>query len=94
MESTRHKEKQVMSDQALAALGAPTMVYVREVDSDTVREELAEYAKDMNVEFQIEPGQKLYALYAADGTRVAIMDSREAALVAARENEMTPVSVH
>ena len=94
MESTRQKTNQVMSDQALAALGAPEMVYVREVDSESVRDELAKYAKDMNIEIDLEPGQKLFALYAADGTRVAIVDSREAALVAARENEMTPVSVH
>ena len=94
MESTRHKTNQVMSDQALAALGAPEMVYVREIDWDTARDELEQYAKDMDVALELEPGQKLFALHAADGTRMAIVDSREAAVIAARQNEMTPVSVH
>jgi hypothetical protein len=36
----------------------------------------------------------LYAIHAADGTRLAVMDNREAAYGAAMENELVPVSVH
>jgi hypothetical protein len=36
----------------------------------------------------------LYAIHAADGTRLAVMDNRAAAYGAAVENELVPVSVH
>jgi hypothetical protein len=36
----------------------------------------------------------LYAIHAADGTRLAVMDTRDAAYGAALENELVPVSVH
>ena len=36
----------------------------------------------------------LYAIHAADGTRLAVMDNRDAAYGAALENELVPVSVH
>ncbi len=94
MQSTDYKTNQVMSDRALAELGAPQTVYVRQIDAETARDELARLTTNHNVEFHIEPGQKLYALHAADGTRLAILDSREAALEAAWQNEMTLVSVH
>jgi hypothetical protein len=37
---------------------------------------------------------KLYSVHAQDGTRMAILDSRESAFAAARQYEMEPVSVH
>ena len=36
----------------------------------------------------------LYAIHAADGTRLAVMDNRDAAYGAALENELVPVSLH
>ena len=39
-------------------------------------------------------GIKLYAIHAADGTRLAIMDNWAAAYGAALQNELYPVSVH
>lgn len=94
MQSTEHKTNQVMSDRALAELGAPQTVYVRQIDAKTARDELVRLTNDHDVQFHLEPGQKLYALHAADGTRLAILDSREAALEAVWQNEMTLVSVH
>ena len=41
------------------------------------------------------PGDiKLYCLYGADGTPMSISGSFEAAFAAAREHELTPVTVH
>ena len=94
MESPEHKTNQVMSDRALAELGAPQTAYVRQIDAETARQELARLTSGQEVEFHIEPGQKLYSLHAADGTRLAILDSRKAALEAAWQNEMKLVSVH
>jgi len=83
----------VMSDKELAALGAPDMVYICEVDADSIRHEIARHMSSDH-SFAIEPGTKFYAVCAADGTRVAITDSREAAFATAWQHEMTPVSVH
>jgi hypothetical protein len=43
---------------------------------------------------KIAPGLKLFALHAADGTRIMLTDSREAAVANARSNELQAVSVH
>ncbi len=39
-------------------------------------------------------GQPAYAVHAADGREVAIMSSRDVALVAIRQNDLEPLSVH
>ncbi len=83
----------VMSEKELAALGAPDTVYICQVDADSIRHEIAQdLPPDSGYIF--DPGTKFYAVCAADGTRVAITDSREAAFATALQHEMTPVSVH
>lgn len=37
---------------------------------------------------------KAYAVYAADGTEMAVMADREIAVAAIRQNDLRPVSVH
>lgn len=37
---------------------------------------------------------KAYAVYAADGTEMAVMADREIAFAAIRQNDLRPVSVH
>ncbi len=66
-----------------ARFGAPHIVYVRELPAS----ELAMIAG-------IEAGTKLFAIHAADGTRVGVMNDRAAAFATARQNDMEPVSVH
>ena len=43
---------------------------------------------------QIDPGQVLFALHAADGTPIMLTDSREAAVANAWSQELETVSVH
>jgi hypothetical protein len=43
---------------------------------------------------QLEPGQVLFALHAADGTPIMLTDSREAAIANAWSQELETVSVH
>jgi hypothetical protein len=43
---------------------------------------------------QMPPGQKLFALHAADGTPIMLTDSREAAVANAWSQELETVSVH
>lgn len=39
-------------------------------------------------------GHDYYAIYAADGTQIAVLASHEAALVAIRQNDMEPVTLN
>lgn len=88
MDKTR-TDLQTMSPEALAMLGAPTMVYIREVDADEL---IA--AGILPPGFQHPEGHKLYAVHAANGDRMAVLDDREMAFDAARQHKMVPVSVH
>jgi hypothetical protein len=40
------------------------------------------------------PGPEIYAIHDSDGNRLAFVADRKLAFVVARQNEMTPVSVH
>ena len=79
----------IISPEALAAMGTPYLVYVRPVIGSEIK-------ADANVEGteQLADDEMLYALHAADGTRVAVVDTREEAFIAARQHDMEPVSVH
>ena len=39
-------------------------------------------------------GMEIWRVYAADGTQLAIADSRDAAFMLARQNDLEPKSVH
>lgn len=73
--------------EARAAWEAHGIVYVRSTTAGELRP-IVEGLEDV-------PDDKtLYAIHAADGTPMAVLDNRDAAFVTARENEMVPVSVH
>ncbi len=42
----------------------------------------------------LQPGLKLFALLAADGTPIAVTDSRDAAVANAMQHELEMVSLH
>lgn len=79
----------LMSPEALAMLGAPKTVYIREVAPDELRAEGA-----LPPDLDLPEGIRLFAVHAANGTRMAVLDDRDAAFSAARQHEMEPVSVH
>ncbi|HEV7228519.1 DUF1150 family protein [Brevundimonas sp.] len=80
-----------LSKQALADLGAPDMVYVREVAAAEI---LGDAPKAALKGLNIDPDQILYAVHSADGERLAVLIDREAAFAAAVAHELEPVSVH
>ena len=94
-------KKSDISTEAFASLGAPEIVYIREISVEDLHDEMSDDfgTSGMNEEafeeqfVTIEPGTKLYALHAANWVRMAVVDSSEAAYVAARQYELTPVSV-
>jgi hypothetical protein len=81
----------LLTNEAFQALGAPDLVYVREV---TAREILADTPVEAIQGFQIDPQSTLYAVHRADGARLAVLSDRDAAFAAALAHELAPVSVH
>ena len=80
-----------ISPQDLAALGGPTLVYVRPV----MGAEILASTPTGHVEgFDLRPDQILYAVHRADGERLAVLEDRDAAVAAALAHELAPVSVH
>ncbi len=80
------------SPEAFAALGGNKLVYVREVSKDDVIDDITD--ENGQLEIDIPEGTTLYALHAADGSRIALLGDRDVAFAAARQHEMNPVSVH
>jgi hypothetical protein len=76
-----------ISREALAKLGAPKVVYVKAVRA----EDLADQIDDMS---ELPADADLFAVHAADGTPMALVDGREAAFATALQYELEPVSVH
>ena len=81
----------VLSKEAFAELGAPSLVYVREVSAAEV---LASTPVEAIKGFELDPAQTLYAVHGADGVRLAVLSDRDSAYAAAIAHELTPVSVH
>ncbi len=77
----------VMTPQQFSVLGGGRIAYVKSIRSEDVHS-LYPQAPEM------EAGQKLFALHAADGTPIAIMDNWASAYGAAVQNDFVPVSVH
>jgi hypothetical protein len=78
-----------LSQEEVARIIGPNTVYVREVDVEELKG-----SGVLPIDAPFPAKQKFFALHAADGRRVAILDNRDMAFVAAREHELEPVSVH
>jgi len=77
----------LMSLKELALLGDGEVAYIKQLDSDAATELFP--ALDDSID-----GIDLYAVLGADGTPIALTDSRNAAIANALENDLVPVSVH
>ena len=77
----------VITPDALAHLGDGRLAYVRAIRSEDVASMFPQAPA-------IQPGLKLFALHAADGTPIMLTDTREAALANAWSQELEAVSVH
>ncbi len=81
----------IMTKEDFRGLGAPDLVYVREVRASDI---LADVAVTEAKGLSVDPEAVLYAVHGADGERLAVMMDREAAFAAAVAHELEPVSVH
>lgn len=60
-------------------------VYIRRVALDSLPDEIRQKVPDVDA---------LYAVHGIDGERLALVKDRSLAFMLARQNELTPVSVH
>ena len=81
------ERRTLMSAQDFAVLGGGKLAYVKPIRSEDVH---ALYPQAP----ELEPGMRLFALHAADGTPILVTDSREAAVANAMTQELETVSVH
>jgi len=87
-ESSRTAMTQIeISPEALAHLGDGEIAYVKTIRSEDVHALFPQVP-------DIQPGLKLFALHAADGTPIMLTDSREAAIANAASQQLEMVSVH
>jgi hypothetical protein len=77
----------VMSQIELARLGGGQVAYIKILSSDDARRMFPAIEG-------LPPGISLYALHAADGTPIALTDTRQAALSHAMDDELEIASVH
>ena len=77
----------IMSEHDLAGLGDGQIAYIKVMTSDEAQD-LFPMIEDLPT------GANLYALHGADGTPIALTDSRDAALSHAFEGQLAVASVH
>ncbi|PWJ14449.1 DUF1150 family protein [Jannaschia seohaensis] len=73
--------------EALLEASTKELVYVRAVDVNDLSGAVRKEAEEGGME-------TLYALHRADGEQVALVGDRMLAFSLARQNQLTPVSVH
>ena len=74
-------------------LGTREIVYLKPITVDDLRTEVQQMGGTMPDELSGDE-RDLFAIHAADGTRIAIVQTHAAAVQAAHQYDMTPVSVH
>ena len=77
--------------EAFAALGGPQLVYVRPVKAAEV---MCQTPTLIAGDISVTSDQILYAVYRANGERLALLLDRDSAIAAALANHMAPVAVH
>jgi hypothetical protein len=86
-EKEDRQPRTAMSRSEFAQLGDGEVAYIKQLDPDD--------AERLFPALQTAPkGIDLYAVLGADGTPLALTDSRNAAIANAIENDLVPVSVH
>jgi len=81
------KDDAVMEDRDFAGIGAGHVAYLRPMRSEEIKDLFPEVP-------DLPPGQRLWALFAADGMPILLTDSRENAEVTAMENDLEMVRLH
>ncbi len=84
-EETKTSNPRQMSAADLALAGMNRVVYVKEISARDLPQAITQ---------GLDADTPLYAICAADGTPMSVVDDRAAAFSGAREHDLEPVSVH
>ena len=84
---TENHERITLTPAQQAELGEGVVAYLRQVDTDELRSHFPGVPP-------MQPGTKLWALFAANGQPILLTDERSSALAGAMEHDLTPVSIH
>lgn len=84
---TAIEDKNILTDSELAHLGEGSLAYLKEIDSEELRGKFPGMP-------EIEPGTRLWAVFAANGRPIMLTDARDTAVAGALQNDLTPVSLH
>jgi len=76
-----------LSSSEFAQLGDGEVAYIKQLDTKVARKLFPALTASLK-------GIDLYAVLGADGTPIALTDSRSAAIANAIENDLVPLSVH
>jgi len=76
-----------LTPEVFANIGMPNIVYVKEVL-------VSELQSELGAELNLPADTRLYAVHAANGQRMAVVDSRAGAFAGATQYDLQPVSVH
>ena len=92
-------EEKIMTDQDLAVLGGGEVAYLREISPKMAKRMLKGATDAAGNPADLEIGSipasvRLFALHAADGTPIAIADTREGAVANAIQQDLHMVPVH
>jgi hypothetical protein len=79
-------------ENGFASLEGRKLVYIRPIAARDVMGDLKDEFGDAEV--KIDDDAILYSVHDEDGERLALVGDRDLAFAAARQYEMTPVSVH
>jgi len=86
MENTVAAQPAPLSDVELASLGDGELAYIREMST--------EEARSFFPQLKIPEGIEIFAVHGADGTPLALTDTRFAAIASVKEQNLELVSVH
>lgn len=84
---TTIETRPALSQADLAHLGEGTVAYLREMGTEELKGKFPGLP-------DMQPGLKLWALFAADGRPILLSDARDRALAGALENDLVPVALH
>jgi hypothetical protein len=79
--------KMAISADELAQIGNGALSYIREVDGRDVM-------RMVGPAVQVDPDDRLYCLFNANGSPISISGTHEGAVSSAAEHELIPVTVH
>lgn len=84
---TTNQTATTITQDQLAHIGEGVVAYLREMPSEELKGKFPGLP-------DIEPGTRLWALFAANGQPILLSDARDRAIAGAFENDLTPVAVH